>query len=442
MNNQRSQTKLATLLTALAFLFASQGCSKEDDPSVLGGAKTSQNQNTVAPKPCTSVCLVAGKNMLVGTVGAAMVGEDLLVTYNVTKPGVFLLEIHLDVFTSEAQLIADGKVKKGNAAPGQFAFKKSFSLGDQKQEYTVTVPKAYLDLKNPEGKDCFFVATHAALSNNETAWGGLCSDTRTGTSVTTARQFSGNNWGVYFQFCKSDCSTTPVAFTYAWEDLNEDGPGNDRDYNDLVIKSSMTQSGKIMTLNFIAAARGAFFDHKFSIKIPKLHITGTVSSPDGPVTVTSDATYHYITVFASTKDALPGVGGSGSFANTSASENCVPLAQRLIVLETDGFDFSTMTYMFEPFITVTPPFQGSVPYDLYIHAVSMAKANGRDDTWVTADGQRYPNGILIPTDWRWPLESMPITSPYPNFTSLTAGFNPLWFNTPDANYLSMTKWCN
>ena len=143
MYNQRSQTKLATLLTALAFLFASQGCSKEDDPSTLGGAEISQN--VAAPKPCTTVCLVAGKTMYVGTVGAAMAANgDLLVTYNVTKPGVFLLETHLDVFTSEEQLTDAGKVKNGNAAPGQFAFKQSFSLANQQREYTVTVTKAQL----------------------------------------------------------------------------------------------------------------------------------------------------------------------------------------------------------------------------------------------------------------------------------------------------------
>ena len=74
--------------------------------------------------------------------------------------------------------------------------------------------------------------------------------------------------------------------------------------------------------------------------------------------------------------------------------------------------------------------------------MSVAKGNGRNDTWVATDGQRYPNGILIPSDWKWPLESMPITGPYPNFMSLTVGFNPLWPTTPAAGYLAMTSLCN
>ena len=443
MHNQRSQTKLATLLTALAFLFASQGCSKEDDPSTLGGAEISQN--VAAPKPCTTVCLVAGQHMLVGTVGAAMAANgDLLVTYNVAKPGVFLLETHLDVFTSIAQLQAARKLSGGGAIPGKMAFKQSFASGARVQTYTVTVPKSYLDSVNPTGEDCFYIGSHAALSNGETAWGGMCSASTTGTtSLGSAMQFPGRNWGVYFEFCKSSCTQRSIDFTYAWEDLNVDGNSNDRDYNDLVVKSSVVQSPNNLSMNFIASARGASFDHRFSIKIPKLHITGIFGTAGNPApSFTSDATHYYITVFESTKQALPGVG-LAQFANTVALANCVTPAQKAIVLQTDGFDFSAMTYIFEPFIRVTPfANSGNPQYDLYIHEVSMAKGNGRDDTWVATDGQRYPNGILIPADWKWPLESMPITGPYPNFRSLTAGFNPLWPTTPAAGYLTMTSSCN
>ena len=446
MKNQRSQTKLITLLTALAFLFASQGCSKDDDPSALGGAKISQNTDTAAPTSCPTVCLVAGKTMYVGEVGASMAANgDLLVTYNVTKPGVFLLETHLDVFTSEAQLAADGKVKNGNVAPGQFSFKRSFSLADKQQVYTVTVTKAQLEKAVGAETNCFFVATHAALSNNETAWGGLCTgNSPTGTtSLGTPLQFSGRNWGVYFEFCKTSCTQAPVAFTYAWEDSNENGDGNDRDYNDLVIQSSVTLSPNNLRMNFIASARGASFDHKFSIKIPKANITGIFggSAIEAAPDYTEDGTYYYITIFESTKLALPSTGPFG-FANTIASAGCVPVAQKAIVLQTtNGSNFSAMGYMFEPFITVTA-FSYLPKYDLYIHEVSMAKANGRNDTWVASDGQRYPNGILIPANWKWPLEKMPITGPYPDFRSLTAGFNSSWPTTPAANYLDMTSVCN
>jgi len=445
MNSQRLQAKLSALLSVLALFLITQSCSKEDDPSAPGAAEISQN--VAAPTPCTSVCLVAGQHMLVGTVGAAMAANgDLLVTYSVTKPGVYLLETHLDVFTSIAQLQAARKLSGGGAIPGKLAFKQSFTLGARVQTYTVTVPKAYLDRVNPTGRDCFYIGSHAALSNGETAWGGMCSESTTGTtSLGSALQFPGNNWGVYFEFCKSTCTQRAIDFTYAWEDLNLDGNGNDRDYNDLVVKSSVAQSPSNLRMSFIASARGASFDHRFSVKIPKAHITGIFGSAGDPApSFTQDGTYYYITVFESTKQALPGVGAY-QFANTIASESCVTPAQKAIVLETDGFNFSSMNYIFEPFITVTPfANSGNPPYDLYIHEVSVAKGNGRNDTWVATDGQRYPNGILIPADWKWPLESMPITGPYPGFRSLNdpLGFNTAWPTTPAANYLTLTSSCN
>lgn len=379
--------------------------------------------------------------MLVGTVGASMAANgDLLVTYNVTKPGVFLLETHLDVFTSPAQLQAAGKLKNGNVAPGKLAFKQSFSLATQMQVYTVTVPKADLDRAVGANTNCFFVASHAALSNGETAWGGMCSESTTGTtSLGSALQFTGSNWGVYFEFCKSACTQRAVDFTYAWEDLDLDGDANDRDYNDLVIKSSVMRSPSNLRMKFTAVARGAAFDHQFKIKIPMLGITGIFGTAGQPApNVYNDGTYYYITAFENTKYQLPG-SGTQQFSNTIATDPCVPFAVKEIVLETNSSFVYSATRPYEPLITVIA-FSPNRVYDLYVQEISTY----RDDTWTATNGQRYPNGIVIPADWRWPLEGIAITGPYPTFRSLNdpLGFNFNWASVPltsTAAFLALTN---
>ncbi|OUJ74108.1 hypothetical protein [Hymenobacter crusticola] len=42
-------------------------------------------------------------------------------------------------------------------------------------------------------------------------------------------------------------------------------------------------------------------------------------------------------------------------------------------------------------------------YDLYVYEVSGL---GSTNTYLY-NGEVYPNGILIPLDWRWPLEQTP-----------------------------------
>jgi hypothetical protein len=93
---------------------------------------------------------------------------------------------------------------------------------------------------------------------------------------------------------------------------------------------------------------------------------------------------------------------------------------------------------YEPFITVyssgnvadpTPPV-----YDLYVKGIT--NRTGMDTFVYPADGKTYPNGIMIPADWRWPLEMQIISGPYP--TSLSTFFAPGWFDTKASNYLGLT----
>ena len=414
MQRTRPQAKLNLLLSSLLLVLAFQGCTSKDDiisPQESRSAKAAIVQELGnVPAPCKQVCLVAGQHMNVGTVDVAMKDGNVLVTYNVTKPNIYLSEIHLDIFTSLAQLQASKKLSNGGVSPGKFAFKRTWSSTDKVSSYTATIPKAYVDqLKSP----CFFVASHAALSNGETAWGGLCTESVKGVSLDVAKQFPGRNWSVYFEFCLSDCAET-IDFTYAWEDIN--GSSNDSDYNDLVIQSDLTKSAGELKINFLATARGASFDHKFKFKIPKAGITGIFGAPS----YTEDGRFYYITVFESTRTALP--GSMSDFANTEPGAPCVPFAYKEVVLTIDNTFSYDKARPYEPFISVYTSSNVNVgsAYDLYIYEVS------KRDTWTAINGQVYPNGILIPADWKWPLERVAISTPYPKFSSITDGFTPNW----------------
>ena len=392
------------LIGGLFAALSIQSCNKESE-SIAPNAITNDVVST-APV-CKQVSLVAGQHTLAGnvSVGVATNG-DLQVTYNVTQAGVYLSETHLDLFTDVNQFKKDKKISGGGAIPGKFAFKQSFSNGSRTTSYTAVIPASYV---NALGSDCFFVAAHAALSNGETAWGGLSRPTSNGrVSLDVSKQFPGNNWSVYFEFCKSECDNG-VDFTYAWEDLQS--AGNDSDYNDLVVQSNIVKSATEMKINFLLTARGAAFQHKFRFKIPKAGITGIFGAPS----YTEDATYYYITVFESTRAPFP-----SDYANVALGEPCAPFANTEVVLTLDNTFTYNPAVPYEPYLSVF--YNGlTIPaYDLYIYEVS-----GRD-TWTDTDGKVYPNGIVIPSDWRWPLERVNIRQPYPNFTSLTEGFTPNW----------------
>jgi LruC domain-containing protein len=361
---------------------------------------------------------VAGQHDYVGTVDVALDGGDILVTYRVTKPGVYLKEIHLDIFDSEAELEAAGKLKNGNAVPGKFAIKESFNTNETTKTYRIL--KANLPASVD---DCYFIASHAALSNGETAWGGLCSNSRPRTSLDEAKQFPGKNWSVYFEFCTRECLST-IDFTYAWEDLRDNG--NDQDYNDLVVQSDITKSPNELKIDFLATARGASYDHSFIIKIPATGIEQIFGV--APTDVTLQGGFYYVTVFRSTKEALPG-RASGA-ANTRKEEECVPFAEKAVTFTiNNNFNYDAAK-PYEPFIRVWS--QGTAGsgtnYDLYIYAVSGGIENTYlDDNNVT----RYPNGILIPRDWRWPFEQVSINEPTGGKVAPYASFDAAnWFDNP------------
>ena len=394
-------------------------------------APTAASQDVVTPPaPCKSVCLVAGQHSYVGKVDVAVAPNgDLLVTYTST---VRILETHADIFTSIAQLQAAHKLSGGGAIPGKFAYKASFTAPGV-NTYTVTIPKAAVDAL---GTNEFFIATHAALANGETAWGGLCTEGAGGNvSLNTANQFPGSNWGVYFSFNSDECAPK-ISYTYAWEDLNN--TQNDLDYNDLVIQSRVIKSATQLDLTFIAKARGAGYDHKFRFRIPKTGVTGIYHAVMGDMTVTSDADYFYVTVFESTKAALPGGAPSLLFANTVAEDACTPDNIKSVTVTFNPVLFNPLynsAKPYEPYISVYTSGNaliGLPDYDLYVRSITDRSAfNQSADTFYNfINGYNvYPNGIVIPADWRWPSERIDIRGPYPGFTSLNSptGFTANWY---------------
>lgn len=403
--------------------------AKSKQPKKVKVADAGLNEWTgTVPDPCKQVCLVAGQHMYVGTVDVAEVPEGLLVTYNVTEPGIYLEEVHLDIFNTPEAFRDAKKVSNGGAIPGKFEYKKSWSADAMITSHSVLIPTSYIEI-NIDDLECIFIASHAALSNGETAWGGLC-DSSSGdvTNLDEANQFDGANWSVYFQYCLEECVQT-IDFTYAWEDLENDD--NDADYNDLVIQADVIKSGNQLSLNFLASARGAAYDHEFKIKIPNLGIVNVFGAEE----VVDDGTFYYITVFASTKALLPreDIAPYPWTANTNSTDTTCEVGEVEITLTINNNFVWDASRPYEPFITVYPSGTAGAGsfYDLYIWEISKDTRPAGSDTWSPDQGVNvYPNGIIIPRDWNWPYESQIITGPYPDFSPISS-WDDDWFNNFD-----------
>jgi hypothetical protein len=150
-----------------------------------------------------------------------------------------------------------------------------------------------------------------------------------------------------------------------------------------------------------------------------------INAISGDQGYSNDGIYYYITVFPSTQDVLPGEGLSGGTWAANALPNditCQPTATAQLVFDLGPAFIYNVDKPYEPFITVHPGQNNA--YDLYIYEVSGVST-------FTKGGKVYPNGILIPDDWKWPLERTIITAAYPHFSSIDT-WNPNWaFNLYD-----------
>ena len=366
--------------------------------------------------PCKTLCLTTDQNSSVGTVEVAEEGDYLLVRYTITASDVYLKALQFELFNTVRDLYDEEKITGGGPATDKFEYKVTWGERGKTTSYTIGIPLTEIGDENA----CIFMAAHADLTDGRSVWGGLCDFDGQDVVTDGAKQFPGAAGAGYFEFCRQECFTL-VDFTYAWEDLTD--LKNDMDYNDLVIKSDVLKSSTELKITFLGVARGANYDHSFKIKIPMAGIEGIF----GDEGTENDGEYYYVTVFKSTRSVLPPDRKPDSwFATNTASQDdtCDPQVKKVIYMTiNDDFAFDE-DKPYEPYITVWPSKvvgEGD-SYDLYLWEVS-----GRD-TWITKTGKEYPNGIIIPDDWQWPYETVPITDPYPDFTSITEGWNPDWAN--------------
>ena len=439
MKNLLSYAKIGWLLPAFGLMLSIQSCQKESE---VVAPSAGANSNVTAAEACRSVCLVAGQSAPIGTVDVIKnAGGGIDITYNSTA-GNYLKEVHLEIFTSIGQLRDTKKLSGGGAIPGKFDFSRSYTVLENKTSdtfsFTLAQLQAALGVSANTPVECFYIAAHAAIYTGQTAWAGAC--TGNGNFA-----FEGNNWGTYFSFCMSSCTPPlPVQATYAWEDLGSNG--NDADYNDLVIGSSITTaaSGTTMTLQFTAVARGSSYDHAFRFRIPNTGLTTTIGGSSGISSQVVGA-YLVVTVFPSTILALPPSGPSGAH-NTVKEEPCNGTNSASVTITGSLPSLNAI----EPFISVyTDPTRapGTLTYDLYVKTISPSMpgtfayvANTRDPGYSDnqlqpREGQTFPSGIVTPENWKYPQERVAIFMAYPSFTSISAGFNPNWAGATNPLYL-------
>jgi hypothetical protein len=135
--------------------------------------------------------------------------------------------------------------------------------------------------------------------------------------------------------------------------------------------------------------------------------------------------FYYITVFNSTKAILPeeNYPNTGFASNTSNDDNtCDPIVLRSITIMTDENYVFNPDFPFDPFIRVL--ISNDFTYDLNIW--ELHKTDGTGSTWENAEGKLMPNGIIIYDKWKWLIERKVITDAYPDFTSITDGWNEDW----------------
>lgn len=132
--------------------------------------------------------LTAGQNYYAGQVVITADAFNFYVSIT-TNEDFDIKEYHIDI----ARNLDDIPQKKSNPTPGKFSFKDGI-FNPMINEVTVTIPFDYFEIP-PQCDETFYVAVHAAVSNDETAWAG-------------DQEFAGKNWAKYFTF-SYNCPSTP-----------------------------------------------------------------------------------------------------------------------------------------------------------------------------------------------------------------------------------------
>ena len=221
--------------------------------------------------------------------------------------------------------------------------------------------------------------------------------------------------------------------TLAYEDLYPN-PG-DADYNDMVLQFRIEEHYnaqnqlETVELDFIPLARGAGYNHRLYLSLDgSLAGSNNVTHQSPPAIVgdaevkvththftndTTTVTYYNqgddLLLFHNTRATLAG------FANVYESSDYTPPKSMTSVsislnnpeLNLGNRGLSSNDLFYRPFLYVMNTRQD----------IDLAEVNPHDGM---IDGNGYPFGLIVPANWRWPLERVDINVAYPLFSEYRA----------------------
>ncbi|HSM24758.1 MAG TPA: LruC domain-containing protein [Anaerolineaceae bacterium] len=310
----------------------------------------------------------------------------------------------------------------GNAMVQEFPYK--YDLKESKEK-THT-----LKLEVGKREACYVASAYVEVIDNNNNRRGLWAGCVGNSSSADAFYINQNiNNGLYVGYCYSGCDA--IDFTFAFED--QKGDGNDMDYNDLVIQAKMSEiyqaDNEVKTINmiFYAKARGAGHDHEFKISIP---IQGASNvqikryNALGEILNTEQFSRNgnlMLNIFNSTKDAMRNKSNTDTVRTLEGLPPCLAASWSVdvkIEVANPSANLSGVGLVkpYDPFIVIKQSPSVPVPYELHIFEITGT------DTF-QYNGLTYPNGLIVPDNWGWPLSGVNIRDVYPDFPA------PKWHET-------------
>ena len=208
--------------------------------------------------------------------------------------------------------------------------------------------------------------------------------------------------------CDGNFYPFETSLNIAWEDINDEKGAeldNDLDYNDFVVKTTVFTNEEGLNFKFMPQARGAGFTHEFRMVLPGdgYTITGDAVNVDdsGPNTI--------VTVYDGTLDAFDKDNNNMNVCNMGVSANG---NEKTITIVNKGDDFTY--FLLAPFtanLNVDPFNNG--PYDLFLGTTEVSTFSKESLDGTTTN--EYPNAIVTPCYWSWPVEKADIRKIYGDY---------------------------
>lgn len=259
--------------------------------------------------------------------------------------------------------------------------------------------------------------------------------------------------------------TPPTGFqTIAFED-NYPSVG-DADYNDVVVQFAIEEvlsaTGQLKDLagTWHLVARGARHDHRFGLSVPNVpgSVTGSVAierfAGDGNHTEPKSFPLHSFlqsdldglptirvdSIFPSTMAALPAQGAKNHSNTLLPQPGVNPTSARFIMSFDKAIDRAPLGLApFDPFIEVK---RDDGDYDVHLpgkqpfptRPAHLPKETDHVTTFV--DQEFFPWAMLVPYDWRYPLEGIHISTAYPAFAAWRSSLGQLstdWYQDPSTS---------